>query len=61
MIGQCDGMNAKLAWDYVALRILHSLVQSTVNRVMIRFLLFALSSVVLMALIIHAVIGVFAV
>jgi len=61
MIGQGDGMNVMLGWAYVGLRIVHSLVQATVNRVMIRFLLFALSSIVLMALVIHAVMGVFAI
>ena len=58
IIGQGGGLNATLGWAYVTLRILHSLVQATVNRVMIRFLLFALSSLVLMALTLHAGIGV---
>jgi hypothetical protein len=59
IIGQGDGMNAFLAWIYVGLRIIHSLVQATANRVVARFVLFALSSVVLMALILHAAIAVF--
>lgn len=59
IIGQGDGMNAFLAWIYVGLRIIHSLVQVTANRVVARFVLFALSSVVLMALILHAAIAVF--
>jgi hypothetical protein len=57
--GQGSGLNATLGWVYVALRILHSLVQATVNRVMVRFVIFALSSLVLMALILHAGIAVF--
>ena len=57
--GQGDGLNATLGWAYVALRVVHSLVQATVNRVMIRFVLFALSSLVLMALTLHAGIAVF--
>lgn len=56
--GQGDGLNATLGWAYVALRVLHSLVQVTINRVMVRFLLFALSSLVLMALTLHAGIAV---
>lgn len=52
--GWGDGMNAFLAWIYVGLRILHSLVQVTSNRVLVRFVLFALSSLVLIALIFHA-------
>lgn len=50
-------LNEYLAWAYVALRIIHSLVQVTVNRVMARFLIFALGSLVLFALCIHAFIG----
>lgn len=59
IIGQGDGMNALLAWMYTGLRVAHSLVQVTANRVMVRFVLFALSSLVLMALILHAAIAVF--
>lgn len=59
-LGQGDGMTAFLAWIYVGLRVVHSLVQVTANRVMVRFVLFALSSVVLMALIYKAAALVFA-
>jgi hypothetical protein len=59
MVGQGDGWNATIAWIYVALRIVHSLWQSLANKVAIRFLLFALSSLALMALVLHAVLAVF--
>lgn len=59
IIGQGDGLNATLAWAYVGLRVLHSLVQAITNRVVVRFMLFALSSLVLIALILHAAIAVF--
>ena len=59
MIGQGDNLNATIAWVYVALRIAHSLVQILSNRVMIRFLIFALSSLALMMLVTHAAISVF--
>jgi hypothetical protein len=59
IIGQGDGLNAQLGWAYVALRIVHSLVQATVNKVIVRFFVFALSSLVLIALILHAVMAVF--
>ena len=59
IIGQGDGFNTMLAWAYVALRVTHSIVQATVNRVIVRFALFALSSLVLTALILHAAIAVF--
>ncbi|MEH6685306.1 MAG: MAPEG family protein [Qipengyuania sp.] len=59
MIGAGDGMNALIAWIYVGLRIIHSLVQVTANVVMVRFVLFALSSVALIALSINAAMLVF--
>ena len=59
LIGQGDGLNATLAWAYVGLRIVHSLVQVTINKVMVRFLIFTLSSLVLMALTLHLVLAVF--
>ena len=52
--GAGNGTSATVAWAYVALRVVHSLVQATVNKVMVRFILFSLSSVALMALIYHA-------
>jgi hypothetical protein len=59
MIGQGDGMNATIAWVYVGLRIVHSIFQATVNKVMPRFALFALSSLCLMALTLHLLMAVF--
>lgn len=59
MIGQGDGLNATIAWAYVVLRIAHSLWQSLVNKVAGRFLLFTLSSLALMALVLHAAIALF--
>jgi hypothetical protein len=58
-IGQGDNLNATIAWVYVALRIAHSLVQVTTNRIMVRFALFALSSIALIMLVTHAGISVF--
>lgn len=59
MIGHGEGMNLTVAWVYVGLRIVHSLVQVTINRVAIRFMLFASSSICLMILIFHAAIPIF--
>ena len=58
IIGLGGGLNATIAWVYVALRVCHSLWQATVNKVAVRFLLFALSTLVLAALVVHAVIAV---
>ena len=49
------GYSLILAWAYVVLRVLHSLVQTTVNVVAYRFLLFALSSFALIGLAIQGV------
>ena len=54
LIGTGDGVNLTIAWAYVALRILHSLVQVLVNRVIVRFTLFSMSSLCLIALTLHA-------
>lgn len=51
IIGEGDGLNAQLGWVYVALRVVHSIIQSTINKVQLRFLVFALSSLCLMALV----------
>jgi hypothetical protein len=59
MIGQGDGFNLILAWAYVALRIAHSIVQAVWNKVSVRFLFFALSSVALVGLVLHAMMAVF--
>ena len=58
-VGAGDSLNAMIAWAYVGLRIAHSLVQVTVNRVTIRFAIFMLSSLFLIMLIVHAVAIVF--
>jgi hypothetical protein len=58
-VGKGDGLTAQLAWVYVVLRVIHSLIQATVNRVRLRFLVFALSSFVLMALVALAILALF--
>ncbi len=59
LIGQGDGINGQIAWAYVGLRIVHSIVQAVWNRIMVRFLLFALSSLALIALTLHLTMAVF--
>ena len=48
------GINYWLAWGYVGLRIVHSLVQATVNVVLYRFTVFALATFCLLGLTVHA-------
>lgn len=58
LLGQTHPINITLAWVYVGLRVLHSLIQATVNIIIVRFLVFVISSIVLLMLIFHAAIGV---
>ena len=55
LAGAADGVAVGLAWAYVAARVLHSLVQATVNVIPVRFTIFALGSFVLMALFVRTV------
>lgn len=50
-------LTRSLAWAYVVLRIVHSLWQATVNRIPVRFTIFALATFCLFALSILAVIA----
>lgn len=59
LIGQGEGFNLILAWAYVGFRVAHSLIQILANRVVVRFALFVLSTLALMALVLHASISVF--
>lgn len=52
--GAGDGINLTLAWAYVGLRIVHSIVQAVWNRVSVRFALFNLSTLALVLLAINA-------
>jgi hypothetical protein len=54
LLGAGDGNAVLLAWVYVGLRIAHSLVQVLVNRVLVRFALFALASLALVGLVFNA-------
>jgi len=59
MIGQGDGLNAQLGWAYVGLRVVHSVVQATINKVTLRFVLFVMSTLVLIALVARAVMAMY--
>lgn len=57
--GQGDSLALNLAWGYVILRVLHSLIQVTVNKVVLRFGLFATSTLVLIVMALRGVSGAF--
>lgn len=56
LMGFDAAINVYLAWAYVGLRVIHSLIQATVNIVLYRFALFTLASICLFALTLHAAI-----
>ena len=57
LVGVADELNIMLAWAYVGLRILHSLIQALWNLVPVRFLVFMASSVVLVVMTVRNVIA----
>jgi len=59
IIGQGDGLNAQVGWAYVGFRVAHSLVQATINKLNLRFGLFALSTFCLMFLVARAAMALF--
>jgi hypothetical protein len=54
LMGMGGGINYWLAWGYVAFRIVHSLIQCTVNVVAYRLPVFLLASLCLLGLTVHA-------
>ena len=59
LLGDISTLSLSLAWSYVALRVVHSLVQTTFNHIVTRFSVFFVSSLVLFALTIRAALLVF--
>ncbi|MGB5325198.1 MAG: MAPEG family protein [Pseudomonadales bacterium] len=54
LLGEGSGANLLLAWGYVGGRVLHSLVQALWNKIEVRFLVFLLTSLLLVALVVRA-------
>ena len=50
LAGLADSVNVALAWAYVGLRVVHSLIQCTVNYIPARFTVFSLASFALIAI-----------
>jgi hypothetical protein len=55
LTGITDPLFVWLAWGYAGLRVVHTLVQCTVNVVNLRFAVFALSTLVLMVMTMRAI------
>jgi hypothetical protein len=56
---QGDALNVGLAWAYVGLRVVHSLIQCTVNKIMWRFTVFSISTLALAVLALRTAAGLF--
>lgn len=59
LLGDQSSLSLGLAWGYVVLRVVHSLVQTLVNHIQTRFAVFFVSSLVLFALAGRAALQVF--
>ncbi|MBT8140240.1 MAG: MAPEG family protein [Gammaproteobacteria bacterium] len=59
VIGEGSGTNLLLAWCYVGARLVHTLVQSLWNKIEIRFVIFSIGSLFLIALVVRAALLVF--
>lgn len=59
LLDQWNEVNVILAWLYVAARIAHSIVQATVNIILLRFAVFNIGTLILLALSIRAALAVF--
>lgn len=59
LLGLADGVHVIAAWAYVGFRVLHSIVQATVNKVAVRFLLFLLSWIALGVMLVRAALAAF--
>jgi len=59
LAGLPDELNIGLAWGYVGLRVVHSLIQCTSNFVPVRFVVFAVASLLLMVITVRNVLALF--
>jgi len=57
LVGVGDAINIGFAWSYVILRVIHSLVQSTVNFIPLRFAIYALATICLFVIAIRNLIA----
>ena len=58
-LGRATAADVTLCWAYVGSRVVHSIFQATVNRIEVRFVLFILSSLLLLALSLRLALAVF--
>jgi len=54
LLGAGEGTNVTLAWCYVGLRVIHTLHQTLWNKIEVRFVIFSISSLFLIAMVLRA-------
>ena len=59
LMDQSTTANVALAWAYTGLRVVHSIIQATWNKILVRFAVFSVSSLALIGLTVNAIIAVF--
>ena len=59
VLGHTDMPFIFMAWTYVALRFAHSIIQATIDKVMVRFTIFSISWVVLGAMVVREALIIF--
>jgi hypothetical protein len=59
VLGQVDSLHVQCAWAFAGLRVVHSLVQATVNIISIRFTFFILSWIALAVMIVRGSLQIF--
>jgi hypothetical protein len=59
VLGDASWWSLALAWSYVAIRVVHSIWQALVNQITVRFAIFSISGLVLLALSVRAALLVF--
>jgi hypothetical protein len=59
LAGVVDPINVGLAWAYVVIRVVHTLIQVTSNFVPLRFVVFNIGSLVLVGMAVRNVLGLF--
>ncbi|MEM7099736.1 MAG: MAPEG family protein [Pseudomonadota bacterium] len=55
LIGAVDSLQVMLAWGYVGMRVIHSLIQATRNVIIVRFGVFVVTSLVLFTLLVRTI------
>jgi len=59
ILGHVDAIHVGCAWAYVILRVAHSIVQATIDKVIIRFYIFVTSWIVLAVMIVRETLALF--